>query len=496
MPRAIPPPLGLALAYLRLAKGWKQEELAKAAGTAATTISGYEKGTRAGLDWERLEELAAILGHDGAAIDLMLLAVGGVAPGTGQPEGGEPEGSAAGGAEQGRRVRGAALRLGLLVAGRGEARMLQLMRARRRERARAEADRRWAELAILAPGDRRFQVERSPALQSEAMCARICAESERAAADDAARALELARLARRVAELAPGEPAAKAALLGYASFFVVNAHRVGADLAAAEAACEEAVALWRAGKPADRELLAEWRVLDLEASLRRDLRSFDRAVELLDRARAVAPAEMVGRILLKRAFTLEQAGQIAAAVEALREAAPLAETMDDPRLAFGVRFNLATNLCHLGRYAEANDLLGDVGERALGLGNELDLLRVLWLSGRVAAGRGRSQEARIALDRARREFAAHGDGYDAALVSLELAVVELEAGRTGEVRALAGEMLPVFQRLGFDREAMAAVRVFWASAQAGTATAELGRRLLTLLERGRPCPRRRLGESG
>jgi tetratricopeptide (TPR) repeat protein len=494
MPRPIPPSLGLALTLLRAARGWTQGDLAAAAGTVAGVISGYEKGTRQGLDRERLEELAAAMSFDGAAIDLALAAIGGIQPAAGQasPEPEAQEAPAAGAAAEGRRVRELALRLGLLMAEHGEALLRKVARARRAEAVRREAARLWEELARATPGERRLRIERSPELQTAAICERLCVESEKAAPDDAARALELAGLARRVAELAPGERGEREALLGCAMAFVANARRVGADLEGAEAAFGEALKLWRGGSPADDSgFLAEWRMLDLEASLRRDQRRFDAAAELLDRARELAPEESVGHILLNRAFALEQAGEVEAAIATLREAATLLDGADDPRLSCVLSFNLVANFCHLGQFEEAEALLGEVGDTALELGNELDLLRVLWLSGRVAAGRGRTQEARVALGRARREFAARGDGYDAAFVSLELAIVELEQGRTGAVRALAEEMLPIFERLGFQREALAALRVFCAAARAGTATADLPRRLLSFLERARRDPQLR-----
>jgi hypothetical protein len=73
--------------------------------------------------------------------------------------------------------------------------------------------------------------------------------------------------------------------------------------------------------------------------------------------------------------------------------------------------------------------------------------------------------------------------YAAALATLDLAVLLLEEGRTEEVRAVAPEAVPIFESLDVHREALAASRLFWASVEQDTATAELGRRLLKLLER-------------
>jgi tetratricopeptide (TPR) repeat protein len=193
----------------------------------------------------------------------------------------------------------------------------------------------------------------------------------------------------------------------------------------------------------------------------------------------------VPRILLNRAFTLEQAGRPKEALSELRSAAPLVEATGEPRLRFALHFNLISNLCPLGRYEDAEELLPLVHDLVVGLGNELDLVRVLWLSGRVAAGRGRRLEARAKLGQALREFAAQGKSYDAALVALELAVLLLEEGAMAEVRALASELLWVFSDKGIHREALAALALFRRAVEAETLSLDEARGLLTYLERAR-----------
>ena len=133
---------------------------------------------------------------------------------------------------------------------------------------------------------------------------------------------------------------------------------------------------------------------------------------------------------MNKAVTLEQMGEAERAIEALREAAPLVDGRREPRLLFGLRFNLIVNLCHLRRYAEAAALLPEVQELAVALRKELDLLRVVWLKGKIEAGLGWDEEARIAFEQVRGEFTAREIAYDCALVTLELAVLLLEQGHT------------------------------------------------------------------
>jgi tetratricopeptide (TPR) repeat protein len=181
--------------------------------------------------------------------------------------------------------------------------------------------------------------------------------------------------------------------------------------------------------------------------------------------------------MVNKAFTLEQMGEAERAVEVLREAAPLVDGRRERRLLFGLRFNLAANLCHLGRYAEAETLLPEVRALAVELRKELDLVRVVWLEAKLAAGLGRQAEASAAFEQVRREFTAREMAYDTALVTLELAELYLKDGRAREVRALAEEMMWVFRSQGIHREALAALQVFFEAVRNEAATAEMARRV-------------------
>jgi transcriptional regulator with XRE-family HTH domain len=319
----------------------------------------------------------------------------------------------------------------------------------------------------------------------EGLVERLCIASEEAAAHDAARSLELARVALGVAELAPGPAAVQSRLRGFVWGFVGNAQRVGSLLSAATASFASASTLWRAGISAPGSRLAEWRLLDLEASLRRDQRQFATALDLVDRALAQAPTAARGRILLKKAYTLEQAGEIAGALAALREAAPLVDAAGEPRPSWILRINLLLVLCQLGRYAEAEAGLPELQARTRELGNDLDRLRARWVTARVSAGLGRRGEAAAELDEVREEFARRRIAYDTALVSLELAILHLEDGRGGEARVLVEPMLWIFNAQGVGRETLAGLSLLRQAAESETLTLALARRVLRSLERTR-----------
>ncbi len=361
-----------------------------------------------------------------------------------------------------------------------------LIHNRRIQEARRQAAEIWKErLKPLSPRQRRLLVTRVRRYQVWAVAEALCHASEEAASDRADRALELAELAVLVAQLAPGDELWRKRLLGYCLGFLANAKRVANDGPGAEAAFVRARELWQAGAPADPGILAEWRLLDREASLHRDQRRFAQSLELFDRALAVAPRSAAGRVLINKAVALEHMGEAALAIAALREAAPLIDEGREPRQIFGLRFNLSVNLCHLDRFAEAEALLPEVRRLAVSLRNQLDLVRVVWLGGKVAAGFGRTVEALAAFEQVRRKFQALRMAYDYALVTLELSVLLLTLGRRLEVQEIAREMVWIFEAEGIHREALAALALFRDAALGEQLTAELAPRLIRYLYRAR-----------
>jgi hypothetical protein len=66
------------------------------------------------------------------------------------------------------------------------------------------------------------------------------------------------------------------------------------------------------------------------------------------------------------------------------------------------------------------------------------------------------EEAEVSLGEARAAFLERGIAFDAALVSLDLAMVHARRGDTGEVQRLAAEMLPIFESRDVRSEAFAA----------------------------------------
>jgi tetratricopeptide (TPR) repeat protein len=328
-------------------------------------------------------------------------------------------------------------------------------------------------------------------LQRWLLCAAVCEQSVREASRDLGSAAALARLAREIAE--PARLPEGARLQGYAAGYEANILRVSDELKAAEIGFLEAERLWESGSD-PFGVLDPGRLPDLEASLRRAQRRLPEALALLEKA--VAVGWFPERSRVNKATIREVMGEYEPAIEILLEAAPKIDPQGEPRLMTVLLFDLAVLYCHVGRHAEAAELVPRVRALATELGDELDLVRLIWLEGRVAAGQGRAGEARQLLAQARQEFAARGMAYDVALALLEEAVLLLEEGRAAEVKALAQELTKVFAEKGVHREALAALRLFYEAAEREEATAELGRRVLRYLYRARHDPELRFEARG
>jgi len=475
--------LTLVLIALRRRKRLSKKALADLAGVSEALVKYYENDAEPA--YELLVEWGGFMGY---TPDEVASAVFGLSQAfRPAPEAGSPVDPPPGVMRLIRGIAGRAARAAFALV---ERFLIPAARSWQVRRARREAGKLWRELERTPEQFRRAVIEVSRRFQTWYVAERLADESVEAASDRADRALELAELGYRAAELTSGDEAFLAGVKGYALVAVGNARRVANQLHRAGHDFDRALADWGKASPGIRQVLAAWRVKDREGSLRRDQRRFPEALERLQEARLLAPPQEVARILVNRSVVFGCMGEWSQAVEVLREANALVTRPTDPQRV-RILFNLAQTLCHLEAFREAEELLPAVHALAVAGRQELVLVRVAWLRARCDAGFGRRTEARAGFEQVRGYFAAHDMAANCAVVSLERAVLDLEAGRSAEVRLLAEEMQWIFRHEGLEPEALAALVLFRAAVAQEKATSDLARRLIRYLYRAQFDPRLR-----
>jgi tetratricopeptide (TPR) repeat protein/DNA-binding XRE family transcriptional regulator len=458
--------LGEALRVLRSLKDWDQETLAAVSGVKLTSIKAIEQGWR-GASPKTLGPILASLGFSLQTLAEVRSFIRGL----------RTQAASATAPDLRREL------LALLPP--PPAAVCRADGPSSLEASRREAPALWAEFQSCAEEGQLDVARVAAEFHTAGFVELLCEQSRKAACDSAARALHLAGCAAAAAAAVPGDDLWRSRLEGYAGVHGASALRVAGDLNRSDRAFSRADELWRAGAASDPGLLNAARVLHLEASLRRAQRRVHEALALLDQALEIDRWGETPTLLLGKAKALEELGQHEDALALLPRAESLLDREREPRNLLVVQSLLVFNLCHLGRYAKAEIALVDQRALAAKLGNRLDLQRLDWANGKVAAGQGRTAEAIDAFSRVRAAFMAQGNSYDAALVTLELAEIHAALGHTVEVKALARESAPVFQAQGVHREARQALELFRRAAEEERITVELVHGVVTYLYRSR-----------
>jgi transcriptional regulator with XRE-family HTH domain len=350
---------------------------------------------------------------------------------------------------------------------------------------RAKAVELWERIRKYPHEGRIALIAEVPDFHTWAFSELLAHESEALASDSASAALELAQEALQVAERIPGDKARRSRSRGYARGFLGNAQRVQSDLDAAGKSFALSDEDWQAGAGCAGDLLDEARLLDLKASLLKAQRNLPESLSLLKRAEEIGGPEVKGRLLIKKARVYAQQGELGRAVATLEEAEPHVDPQREPRLWLCLRHNLLDYLSKIRRFQEAEEMLPEVKSLVR---KELDRVRLRWAEGRIAAGLGRTQQGIDHLSQVRAEFVSKKIWFDAALVTLELAVVFLRLGRTDMVKTLAVHLAPIFKANGVEPEAMAALILFRKAAEQEKVTLDLAESLVTFLRKAQHDP--------
>jgi len=265
-----------------------------------------------------------------------------------------------------------------------------------------------------------------------------------------------------------------------------NAQRIRSDFLDADESFLKAERLLKQGT---RDPIEKAQVLLLKSSLRGNQQRFAEAFRLLDRTVAIArncdDAQLLGRALVMRGFLLGTANDLAAAIESLRAGIEGLDPVADPRLHVAAQHNLILFLSDSGQNDEAMRLLESSRPLYHEVGDQMGLLRLRWLEGRIASSLGRFAEAEQILRDVRQELIERDLGFDTALLSLDLAGLYARQGRSAEMRRLAAEMLPIFRSRDIHREAIAALFLFQKAAEMERVTLGLIREVSSYLQESR-----------
>jgi len=338
-------------------------------------------------------------------------------------------------------------------------------------------EQQWA----LAAGDSRFH--------TWSFCELLLDTTRELGFQDPAQALELSKLSVEItARLDPavyGE--SRIHDLGARAWAGLgNAQRIRGHFREAEDSFARSERLLRRGTG---DPLEKANVLLLKASLRGNQQRFREAFRLLDRVLAIGrkcgDPQLCGKALVMRGFFLSVANDPEAAIRHLTEGIRKVNSATDARLLVAAQHNLILVLAESGRYDEAMRLLESARPLYHQVGDQMSLLRLRWLEGKIGMALGQFAEAEELLRGVRIELIERELGFDVALLSLDLANIYTRQGRSAEMRRLAEEMLPIFKSRDIHREALAALLVFQKAAEMERVTLGLIREVSSYLKETR-----------
>lgn len=181
----------------------------------------------------------------------------------------------------------------------------------------------------------------------------------------------------------------------------------------------------------------------------------------------------MARVMLNLGDLFYVQGLPSKAMEATEEALRHLRSEPGSLLYLIGRYNLTLQLAETGRPEQAAEMLDadqDLYRRFPGPWTQL---RLLCVQAKIAAGIGGLDRALALFGEAREGFIRQGIGFDAAIVSFEMAGIYLSQSRNTEICELAEAMAVIFNAQDVHREALAALVLFQEAARAEAVTQTL-----------------------
>lgn len=327
-----------------------------------------------------------------------------------------------------------------------------------RELPRAEAF--MDELAPLAFDDQLTRVRAEHRYQQWGFCQWLLFKAEDSWHTDPHLARDRADLAVTIAELLDAEyyhPQWLSDLQAKAHAYLANAHRILADFSEAERHFLLAEQRLRHGVGCT----AEARVLSLKASLLIDQYRYSEALALIDRVSRHYEAEgnhhQIARLAMKRAKVLGAVGKFREAADEELRAARLLDSSTEPHLFAFCLQNAATFLINADEPERARHLFGQLPP----VHDSRSSSRRRWIEGHLLRAECRYSEALAAYSATRETWAEMGLHYDAALVTMDMALAAYAAGDDQKVVACAEEASVLLVRAAAKHEAFAVLTLLF-----------------------------------
>lgn len=356
-----------------------------------------------------------------------------------------------------------------------------------RERERDESERKADDLLDAV---RAGVLPRGGSFWTWSLCELLLERSWSLRHDDPSQMLQLAGLATEAADrLDPERYGTEATfdLRARAWGEYANACRVADDLVQAEQAIGRALELRKQGSGSEplRARLAE-----LTAGILSHQRQFTGAFQALDLAYSIhkkqGDLQSAARVLVKRGIYTGRSGDPEQGVQILARALRQIGDDADPKLRFLVLHNILLFRVERGEFRAASLQLFEMRPLYARHAGAVDLGKLRWIEGKIAAGLGEWERAERAFLQVREEFQERGQVYAAAIAGLELAAVWLRQGRTDEVKRLVLETLEVFRSRYVARESIAALLMLRDALEHDRASLELVAMVASVLEQHAP----------
>ncbi len=304
----------------------------------------------------------------------------------------------------------------------------------------ARASRDLRELLRLPAPERKRRIGRAIRRFANPVLADLLLEQcRKAVTKDPWEALGLADCALEVALRVPDRdypPSFVRTLMARAHAYRGNALRATGELRQAGELIRLAIETFE--QEGNSDPLVEAELLMLSASLRSDLVETLEAEALLDRARRIyarlGETREEARVLIKKSVVLFDSGESERALAVGAEALQAIDPVTDRKRLMTAEHNYVTFLQELGRYREAWERMRANAALYDSFPDSWTQLRRSWLDGLIHQGLRDRDTARQCLTAARSGFEAHGLGFQAALVGLDLAYMLVEEGRASRSR--------------------------------------------------------------